>query len=102
MEKIMTTVTRVMKSLWAGVKGWWCNMVARSKERRAQRRHKYLVEESRRRLQVRMWDGEIYFCVDDVPLLHESDMDYCLADYVELARETWVSYHEGGRENDER
>lgn len=102
MEKIMTTVTRVIKSLCAGVKGWCKKMIARSKERRAQRRHKCLVEESCRRLQVRMWNGEIYFCVDDVPLLHESDMDYCLVDYVELARETWVSYHEGGCKNDER
>lgn len=99
-KTIMRTMKRVFVSVLTAVKEWLNGVITRSKAHRVQARHKHLVEESRRRLQVRMWNGEIYFCVDDVPLLHESDLDYCMADYVELARETWVDYHEGGGEDE--
>lgn len=75
------------------VREWWHRQVMKIKKRRADRRESHLMREAERRIQVREWNGDMYICVDDIPLLWEDDLSGAMSDALKSIRDTWVNYH---------
>lgn len=69
----------------------WCHLHS---ERKRMRLHNRLALEAERRVSVMAWGGEVYLAVDGVPVLPAYELQTYLPESVEMARSTWVSYHE--------
>ena len=85
MEKTKQTVIERIKA-WAK---------ARSTARRVhlhQVRQAALSKASKSRVQAREFRGEIYLCLDDVPLLPVDALKWDLPTAVAVAREAWMQY----------
>ena len=53
----------------------WCKAIGDEQHRKkALRREKEVKHEAQLRVQVREFGGELFFCFDGIPLLHEDDL----------------------------
>lgn len=81
------------KSVLAQIVAW---LRARREQRRARKSARYseeLKRESERVLQVREFDGKLFVCYNEVPLLTTCMLKEGLPIVVEAARMMYVEYH---------
>lgn len=71
----------------------------RAKEKREDyvRRYNSLMAEARNLIQVREWDGTVWVCVGNVPMLEKDDLAQNFTSTVDNMRGIYVAYHMGGQ-----
>lgn len=77
MEKIIQAIRELLRR--------WDDSRTAKKEREAK-------AESSRRVQVKEYMGNLYICVDGMPLLRDVDVNDDLCTTVETMRENWMHY----------
>ena len=77
MEKIIQAIRELLRR--------WNDSRTAKKEREAK-------AESSRRVQVKEYMGNLYICVDGMPLLRDVDVNDDLCTTVETMRENWMHY----------
>lgn len=77
MEKIIQAIRELLRR--------WNDSRTAKKEREAK-------AESSRRVQVKEYMGNLYICVDGMPLLRDVDVNDDLCTAVETMRENWMHY----------
>lgn len=87
-----------MKRMIESMKAWLREERAARRRRRAARRATAIVRESERRVQAREFSGEIYLCVNDVPVMPAEGLTWDLPTAVTVAREAYARWRE--REGD--
>ena len=71
----------------------WCKAIGDEQHRKkALRREKEVKHEARQRVQVREFGGELFFCFDGIPLLHEDDLTTDLGSAAREARGHFCDY----------
>ncbi len=78
----------VMKTMSA----WLAKTAAERKARRQARKEKEVEEEVQRRIQVREFDGSLYVCMDNIPMLSPDDLKGEMAAAVWQARQAMRRY----------
>lgn len=82
-----------MKEMMKTIGAWLAKNAAARKTRHAAQRERMLEEDAKRRIQVREYEGELFVCFDDQPLMWESDLRMDMAETLKHAREIYVCYH---------
>lgn len=71
----------------------WCKAIGDEQHRKkALRREKEVKHEAYQRVQVREFGGELFFCFDGIPLLHEDDLTTDLGSAAREARGHFCDY----------
>ncbi len=71
----------------------WCKAIGDEQHRKkALRREKEVKHEAQLRVQVREFSGELFFCFDGIPLLHEDDLTTDLGSAAREARGHFCDY----------
>lgn len=71
----------------------WCKAIGDEQHRKkALRREKEVKHEAQLRVQVREFGGELFFCFDGIPLLHEDDLATDLGSAAREARGHFCDY----------
>lgn len=71
----------------------WCDAIADEQHRKkVLRREKEVKHEAHQRVQVREFGGELFFCFDGIPLLHEDDITTDLGSATREARGHFCDY----------
>ncbi len=78
----------VMKTMSA----WLAKTSASRKARLQARKEKEMEEEVQRRIQVREFAGDLYVCMDNIPMLSPGDLKGGMATAVNQARQTMRRY----------
>ena len=68
-------------------------MGAEHHRKQVMKREKELRREALRRIQVREYEGQLYFCCDDIPLLNKEDFCLDVEAILDSVRERYVDYH---------
>lgn len=71
----------------------WCKAIGDEQHRKkVLRREKEVKHEAYQRVQVREFGGELFFCFDGIPLLHENDLTTDLGSAAREARGHFCDY----------
>lgn len=71
----------------------WCKAIGDEQHRKkVLRREKEVKHEAYQRVQVREFGGELFFCFDGIPLLHEDDLTTDLGSAAREARGHFCDY----------
>ena len=82
-----------MKKIISTIQEWWQRMGAEHHRKQVIKREKELRREALRRIQVREYEGLLYFCYNDIPLIEVEN--FCMsAEYLlQSVRDKYVDYH---------
>ena len=82
-----------MKRIISTIQEWWQRMGAEHHRKQVIKREKELRREALRRIQVREYEGLLYFCYNDIPLIEVEN--FCMsAEYLlQSVRDKYVDYH---------
>lgn len=82
-----------MKEIISTIQEWWKRMGAEHRRKQVMKREKELRREALRRIQVREFEGLLYFCYNDIPLIEVEN--FCMsAEYLlPSVRDKYVDYH---------
>lgn len=82
-----------MKEIISTIQEWWKRMGAEHHRKQVMKREKELRCEALRRIQVREFEGLLYFCYNDIPLIEVKN--FCMsAEYLlPSVRDKYVDYH---------
>lgn len=82
-----------MKKIISTIQEWWQRMGAEHHRKQVIKREKELRREALRRIQVREYEGLLYFCYNDIPLIEIEN--FCMsAEYLlQSVRDKYVDYH---------
>lgn len=82
-----------MKRIISTIQEWWKRMGAEHHLKQVMKREKELRREALRRIQVREFEGLLYFCYNDIPLIEVEN--FCInAEYLlQSVRDKYVDYH---------
>lgn len=82
-----------MKEIISTIHEWWKRMGAEHHRKQVMKREKELHREALRRIQVREFEGLLYFCYNDIPLIEVEN--FCMsAEYLlQNVRAKYVEYH---------
>lgn len=82
-----------MKKIISTIQEWWQRMGAEHHRKQVMKREKELRREALRRIQVREFEGLLYFCYNDIPLIEVEN--FCMsAEYLlQSVRDKYVDYH---------
>lgn len=82
-----------MKEIISTILEWWKRMNAEHHRKQVMKREKELRREALRRIQVREYEGLLYFCYNDIPLIEVEN--FCMsAEYLlQSVRDKYVDYH---------
>lgn len=82
-----------MKKIISTIQEWWQRMGAEHHRKQVMKREKELRREALRRIQVREFEGLLYFCYNDIPLIEVDN--FCMsAEYLlQSVRDKYVDYH---------
>ena len=82
-----------MKEIVSTIQEWWQRMDAEHHRKQVMKREKELRREALRRIQVREYEGLLYFCYNDIPLIEVEN--FCMsAEYLlQSVRDKYVDYH---------
>lgn len=82
-----------MKRIISTIQEWWQRMGAEHHRKQVMKREKELRREALRRIQVREFEGLLYFCYNDIPLIEVEN--FCMsAEYLlQSVRDKYVDYH---------
>lgn len=81
-----------MKKIMNAVQAWWKRISEESRRQKVLKRERNIKCEALVRLQVREFNGKIYLCFDNVPILTESELLNGMSVSVEIARENYLEY----------
>lgn len=81
-----------MKKIMNAVQAWWKRISEESRFQKQLKRERNIKREALVRLQVREFNGRIYLCFDNVPILTESELFNGMSVSVETARENYLEY----------
>lgn len=81
-----------MKKLFIAVKAWWEKISEEAHRQKVLKHERNIKREALSRLQAREFEGEIYLCFDNVPILQEVDLVQDLGCTLETAREHYLEY----------
>ena len=81
-----------MKKLFFAVKAWWEKISEEAHRQKVLKHERNIKREALSRLQAREFEGEIYLCFDNVPIVREADLTVELGDELEIAREYYLKY----------
>ena len=79
-----------MKKLFIAIKAWWEKISEEAHRQKVLKHERNIKREALSRLQVREFEGEIYLCFDNVPILQEVDLAEGLGYMLEIAREHYL------------
>lgn len=82
-----------MKKIISTLQEWWKRMGAEHHRKQVMKREKELRREALRRIQVREYEGLLYFCCDDIPLLNKEDFCLDVEIILDSVRCRYVDYH---------
>lgn len=81
-----------MKKIMNAVQAWWKRISEESRRQKVLKRERNIKCEALVRLQVREFNGKIYLCFDNVPILTELELLNGMGVSVEIARENYLEY----------
>ena len=81
-----------MKKLFIAVKAWWKKISEEAHRKKVLKHERNIKREALVRLQAREFEGEIYLCFDNVPIIQEVDLVEDLGYVRETAREHYLEY----------
>lgn len=81
-----------MKKLFIAIKAWWEKISEEAHRQKVLKHEQNIKREALSRLQAREFEGEIYLCFDNVPIVREADLIVELGDELEIAREYYLKY----------
>lgn len=81
-----------MKKLFIAVKAWWENISEEAHRQKVLKHERNIKREALSRLQAREFEGEIYLCFDNVPIIQEVDLVSDLGCTLKTAREYYLEY----------
>lgn len=81
-----------MKKLFFAVKAWWKKISEEAHRQKVLKHEQNIKREALRRLQAREFEGSIYLCFDNVPIIQEVDLVGELGFVLEEAREYYLEY----------
>lgn len=81
-----------MKKLFFAVKAWWKKISEEAHRQKVLKHERNIKREALSRLQAREFEGEIYLCFDNVPLIQEVDLVSDLGCALADAREHYLEY----------
>ena len=81
-----------MKKLFIAVKAWWKKISEEAHRKKVLKHERNIKREALVRLQAREFEGEIYLCFDNVPIIQEVDLVEDLGYVLETARENYLEY----------
>lgn len=81
-----------MKKITNAVQAWWKRISEESRRQKQLKRERNIKREALDRLQVREFNGKIYLCFDNVPILTELELLNGMGVSVEIARENYLEY----------
>lgn len=76
------------------VAAWLRGMRGRRAERRMAARELRLMADARRAVQVREFCGEVFICMDGVPVVPADGMKWDLPTVLDVAREAYIKYRQ--------
>lgn len=81
-----------MKKLFFAVKAWWKKISEDAHRQKVLKHERNIKREALSRLQAREFEGNIYLCFDNVPIIQEVDLVEDLGCVLETAREHYLEY----------
>lgn len=81
-----------MKKLFFAVKAWWKKISEEAHRQKVLKHEQNIKREALRRLQAREFEGSIYLCFDNVPIIQEVSLVGDLGFVLEEAREHYLEY----------
>ena len=81
-----------MKKLFIAVKAWWEKILEEAHRNKVLKHEQNIKREALSRLQAREFEGNIYICFDNVPIIQEVDLVGDLGYVPETAREHYLEY----------
>ena len=81
-----------MKKLFIAIKAWWEKISEEAHRKKVLKHERNIKREALVRLQAREFEGEIYLCFDNVPIIQEADLAGDLGYVLETAREHYLGY----------
>lgn len=81
-----------MKKLFIAVKAWWEKISEEAHRKKVLKHERNIKREALSRLQAREFEGNIYLCFDNVPIIQEVDLVGDLGYVLETAREYYLEY----------
>ena len=81
-----------MKKLFIAVKAWWEKISEEAHRKKVLKHERNIKREALSRLQAREFEGDIYLCFDNVPIIQEVDLVEDLGYVLETARENYLEY----------
>ena len=81
-----------MKKLFFAVKAWWKKISEETHRQKVLKHERNIKREALSRLQAREFEGNIYLCFDNVPIIQEVDLVEDLGCVLEIAREHYLEY----------
>lgn len=81
-----------MKEIWKELRQWLKAIGDERHRRKVLRRQNEAKQEACLRVQAREYGGELYFCFDNIPLLHCDDLTDKLGSIVREARDHYCDY----------
>ena len=82
----------IMKKLFIAVKAWWEKISEEAHRQKVLKHERNIKREALSRLQAREFEGKIYLCFDNVPIIQEVDLAGDLGYTIETAREHYLEY----------
>lgn len=74
------------------VQAWWKKISEEAHRQKALKHERNIKREALSRLQAREFEGEIYLCFDNVPIVQEVDLAGDLGCMLKAAREYYLEY----------
>lgn len=81
-----------MKKLFIAVKAWWEKISEEAHRKKMLKHERNIKREALSRLQAREFEGNIYLCFDNVPIIQEVDLAEGLCCALDIAREHYLEY----------
>lgn len=91
-----------MKKMIDNMKAWLQKKHETRQKRQAAKRAAAIARESEQRVQTREFSGEIYLCVNDVPVMPADGLTWELPTAVAVAREAYAKWRTKEADHGER
>ena len=72
----------------------WLSAKREARRKKAALRAAALVRESEERIQAREFNGEVYLCYNNVPLVPDDGLAWDIPTTLAVARESWLKWKE--------
>ena len=81
-----------MKKIMNALQAWWNRIIKEHRRQKMLKRENHFKSEARIRLQVREFDGKIYLCFDNMPILTEKELSNDMSGSIIMVRKNYLKY----------